>query len=66
MPGESVRFNECMCLYAGVVVPMTDAIGLGKMQGQSSVRGALGAGAQDLVKSRTRVEAVKLRNAPAP
>jgi len=59
VPGESVRFNECMCLYAGVVVPMTDAIGLGKMQGQSSVKGTRGAGAQDLVKLRIHVEAVK-------
>jgi hypothetical protein len=44
---------------------MTDAIGLGKMQGQSSVKGTRDAGAQDLVKLRTHVEAVTNREGQA-
>jgi hypothetical protein len=55
-----------MCLCAGVVKPVTDGLGFGKMQGQSSVNGTRGAGAQDLVKSRTRVEALALRDVQAP
>ena len=55
-----------MCLDTGVVIHMTEAIGLGKMQGQSKMEWTRGAGAQDLVKSRTRVEALKLREVQAP
>jgi hypothetical protein len=57
-----------MRLCAGEVIPVTDAIGLGEMQGPSSVKeiphGV--AGAKDLVKLRTRVEATNLRDAHAP
>jgi len=62
VPGESVKFNECMHYHAGVLIPVTGAVGLGNMQGPSNVRGlsTRGAGAQDLVKSRTRAEAVHI------
>ena len=57
-----------MCFYSGVVIPVTDAIGLAGMQGANSMRGLAtrGTGAQDLVKSRTRAKAVKLREDQAP
>ena len=66
MPGESVRVNERMCFWSGVVIPVTEALVKckGRVECWGSNRG--GAGAQDLVKSRTREEAAKLREIQAP
>ena len=57
-----------MFFSSGVLIPGTDAIGLGGMQGPSSVKGlpTRGAGAQDLVKSRTGEDTLQLKPVEAP
>ena len=57
-----------MFIHPDQVEPVTDAICLGGMQGPGKVKGIAprGAGAQDLVRSRIREEALQLNPLEAP